>query len=492
MLLKNLLPQDLSIQGSELETSSIEIDSRKVQKNSIFFALKGTQSNGVDFIDSAIQNGAKIIVCDQNEDPKIPAGIILLKSTNPHSLLVFMLRKFYANLPKNIFAVTGTNGKTSVADFCRQILEILGHKAAVIGTLGVTIDDSQIKEKIIGNSLTTPDLITFYKNLVILKQNNVDFVIVETSSIGLEQGRIDGIEFQIGAFTNFTIDHLDYHKNMDQYFAAKMILFNKVLAKSKLAILNDESDKFAEILQISKENELKIVTYGSKNADFAIISSKEQGDFREILLEINGKKYDFKISLLEDFQVSNIVCALAMIASYFKLSQNDLLKLSQKLVDLTAVNGRMEKVATLKNNAKIYIDFAHTPDALENILKTTKKHSKARILVVFGCGGDRDATKRPIMGKIAANLADFAIITDDNPRTENSGNIRKEIIAGIEKDFFNKILEVGDRREAIKKAISLLEKDDILIVAGKGHENYQIIGKEKRPFDEREIINNCK
>ena len=494
MLLKNLLPKDQNFNLLEEELNkrieNIEIDSRKVTQNSIFFALKGNATNGIKFIDKAIQNGANIIICSIDEIPKIDKNITLIKTKNPHDLLVFMLQKFYSNLPKNIFAVTGTNGKTSVAEFCRQILEILGKKAATIGTLGVNIADLKVKEKLIDNSLTTPDLVTLYKNLSILKEHKVDYVIIEASSIGLEQGRLDGIDFKVAAFTNFSQDHLDYHQNMDEYFSSKMILFKKNLAQNSLAVINCDDKKFDEIKEICSKNKLELVSYGKNQANFQIFSLKEDSNFQDISLSINGKIYDFKISLLENFQATNIICALAIISSYLKLGEEETTKLVNDLINLTCVNGRMEKIATLENNAKIYIDFAHSPDALENLLTMAKKQAKGRLIVVFGCGGDRDAKKRPLMGKITSELADIAIITDDNPRTENAAKIRKEIIAGIENKtkIGNKIIEVEKRKEAIKKAISLLKQDDILIIAGKGHEKYQIIGDKYFSFDEKEII----
>lgn len=489
MLLRNLLPENnnFNITNLDLEISSIEIDSRKVQENSIFFALKGKETNGTKFIDSAIQKGAKVIICSLEENPKNTSEITLIKVNNPHDLLVFILQRFYPKLPKNIIAITGTNGKTSVAEFCRQILENLGKKAATIGTLGVNVSDLKIKDKIIKSSLTTPDLISFYKNLSILKEHNIDFVIIEASSIGLEQGRIDGIKIKAGVFTNFTQDHLDYHGNMDQYFASKMILFNKILPKSAPVIINSDSQKFSDIKKICQKNELRIISYGKSKSNFHITSSKEQGNFREISLCINSRKeINFKLSLLENFQAVNIICALSVVSSYLELDEDKIEEITKDLINLTSVSGRMQKVATLKNNAKIYIDFAHTPDALENLLKIAKKYTSARVIVVFGCGGDRDNRKRPLMGKIAANLSDLAIVTDDNPRTQKASLIRKEIIAGITNK--TKIIEIEGRKEAIHKAILSLEKDDILIIAGKGHEKYQIVGKENIPFDEEKII----
>lgn len=490
MLLKNLLPQNyhfkLSLKELETVISSIEIDSRKVKENAIFFALQGKKNNGLQFIKSAIENGAKVIVCDEDQNIEKNNSFILIKVKNSHELLVFMLQKFYPNLPDNIFVVTGTNGKTSVAEFCRQIFVMLGKKAASIGTLGVTIDDLKVKEKIISNNLTTPDLVSLYQNLAILKENDIDFVTLEASSIGLEQGRMDGIKFKAGAFTNFTQDHLDYHQDMEQYFAAKMILFERILSSKSGAILNADEERFEKIKQVCERNKLEIISYGKKQSDYQIINAKNVKNLKEVELKIFGKKYIFKLALLEDFQLLNVVCALAMVNYHFNLNEKVLEDLLKKFSNLTAACGRMEQVGILKNKARIYVDFAHSPDALENILKTARNLTQGRVIVLFGCGGDRDAKKRPIMGKIARDLADLVIITDDNPRTEKSELIRREIILGI--DDKSKIIEIANREEAIQKAISFLKENEVLIIAGKGHEKYQIIGDKYWPFDEKKIV----
>lgn len=493
MLLKNILPQDFDFEInndiSKIDISSVEIDSRKVVANSLFFALKGAKFDGCEFIEAAIKNGAVAIVCDSETNIRgdILRKALFIKTSRIHDFLVEVLKRFYSDLPSNIFAITGTNGKTSVAEFLRQIFTILGKKSASIGTLGVNCDDLSLKKKMSENSLTTPDLVSLYKNLAILKEYDTDFVALEASSIGLEQGRVDGIKFKVGAFTNFTQDHLDYHKDMESYFRAKMILFNRILPTNSLAILNSDEERFNEIGKIAANRDLRIVSYGKNKSDFWIKSNQHFTDYQQVKLQYLGEEYSFKISFLEDFQLFNVVCALALVQSFLQLTKEEFWNLLQNLYKLTAASGRMERVATLKNKARVYIDFAHTPDALINVLRTARSLTKSRVLILFGCGGDRDSKKRPIMGKIACDMADLVIVSDDNPRTENAANIRKEIMAGIVD--LQKVIEVENRKNAIGKAISLLQDNDILVIAGKGHESYQIIGQDYFPFDERKIVN---
>ncbi len=498
MILKDLLDfndYNLSDQDLAKRVDHIDIDSRRIKDNSIFCAIAGNSNDGANFIDQAIKNGAHIIVCNQDLQLNFNKNITIIKTFDVKEFLGSILQKFYHNkLPDHIFAVTGTNGKTSVAEFSRQIFEILGKKAATIGTLGVNCSDIKVQNNLISSSLTSPDIVCLYHNLAILKSHNVDFVTIEASSIGLDQGRLDNIDFKAAAFTNFTQDHLDYHKNMDNYFAAKMILFRRMLNKSALAIINADSDNYGQIFEIAVENSLRTISYGQKGDNFQLISSKEINEKRHIILKIYDEEYKFELSLLENFQVINIICALSLVASYLELERQDLLDLTVKLIDLKAVEGRMEKVSTLKNGAKIYIDFAHSPDALENLITIAKKQAPNRVVILFGCGGDRDVKKGLLWEKIADDLADFIIVTDDNPRSEDPVKIRRQIIKGISNK--NKMIEVSDRKNAIEKAISLLKNDDILIIAGKGHEKYQIVGDKYFPFDEKDIVklfvnNNC-
>jgi UDP-N-acetylmuramoyl-L-alanyl-D-glutamate--2,6-diaminopimelate ligase len=439
---------------SEIEVEDIAIDSRLVKKNSVFFALPGKEKDGSEFIESAIKNGASLVISGQQE------------------LLVEFLKIFYAPLPANIYAITGTNGKTSTAEFTRQILEFLGKKSASIGTLGVTCEAS-IKKELQNSSLTTPDIVSLYKNLHILKKNGVNDVAIEISSIGLEQGRAAGLEFATAAFTNFTRDHLDYHKSMEEYFRCKSLIFDQ----ARSAVLNSDIPEFEKLKKICAEKNLNVIEYGFKARDLRLLDEKT--------FEFKGKKYYLELSTSGEFQIFNTLCALGNALSTNNLNETRLENLVKNFSNLHSAAGRMQLVVTLANQAKIYIDFAHTPDALINVLHLARKLTKSRVLVLFGCGGDRDKTKRSIMGKIASELADLVIVTDDNPRSEKPEEIRAEILKSCDP---KKTLEINNRKAAIKQAISLLKPNDILILAGKGHEKYQIIGTEKTEFDEEKIV----
>ncbi len=296
---------------------------------------------------------------------------------------------------------------------------------------------------------------------------------IEVSSIGLEQGRAAGLEFASGAFTNFTQDHLDYHKTMEEYFRCKTLIFNQ----AKIGVLNSDIAEFTKLRKVCAEKNLPVIEYGCKAGDLKLCDDHT--------FEFKEKKYHFDLSASGEFQIFNMLCALGNVMSAHDLSENDLQNLVKNFGELHAAAGRMQLVGTLSNKARIYVDFAHTPDALTNVLQLARNLTKSRVLVLFGCGGDRDAKKRPIMGRIACDLADQVIVTDDNPRTEKAEAIRAEILAACD---MKKTIEIPNRKTAIEQAIQTLQAGDILILAGKGHEKYQIIGSEKTHFDEEEIV----
>jgi UDP-N-acetylmuramoyl-L-alanyl-D-glutamate--2,6-diaminopimelate ligase len=487
MKLSQLLSQvksDFKISGdpSQIEIEDIAIDSRLVKKNSVFFALPGKATDGEKFIADAIKNGASVIVTKDDGHQTSSAKHPTITSSSLSSILTHFLKTFYAPLPANIYAITGTNGKTSTAEFTRQILEFLGKKSASIGTLGVMCD-GEIKSHLQNSSLTTPDIVSLYKNLQILKKNGVDDVAIEVSSIGLEQSRIAGLKIAVGAFTNFTRDHLDYHKSMPEYFKCKMMLFDSVLENSSFAVLNSDISEFLEIKKICENKNHKIIEYGFKARDLRLLEAIDH----KIKFEFRKKIYEFELSASGEFQAFNALCALGNVLAKNNLDETQLEKLLKNFHLLRPAQGRMQLVSNLQNGAKIFIDFAHSPDALENVLKLARQLTKKRVLILFGCGGDRDAKKRQIMGRIACQLSDFVIVTDDNPRTEKAELIRTEIISACDS---SKTLEIADRKTAIEKAITMLEAEDILILAGKGHEKYQIIGEQKFEFDEEKIVKN--
>jgi UDP-N-acetylmuramoyl-L-alanyl-D-glutamate--2,6-diaminopimelate ligase len=470
MLIQEILDKiTVNFEAKNLENfkvSDIAIDSREVKTGSVFFALNGINNDGAKFIPDAIKNGAKIIVSRDFID-----GISSIKTDNVFAFLVNFLQEFYPNLPKNLYAITGTNGKTSVAEFGRQIVELLDKKAASIGTLGIVSDD-----KIANSKLTTPDILTIYKNLAELKQNGVDDVFIEVSSIGLEQKRIAGLKFCAGAFTNFSQDHLDYHKNMQDYFDCKMSLFKDFLPPCSFAILNSDIEEFDVIKKICEEKNHKIIDYGFKARKLKIKKIEPFKNGQEVIFE----NFSVKFNIKSDFQAFNLACAIALIETNYKIENFD------NFTQLKTANGRMELVADYAG-AQIYIDFAHSPDALENALKNAKNLNPKRLILLFGCGGNRDAKKRQLMGKIACDFSDLVIVTDDNPRKESPALIRQEIISACNP---SKTIEVDGRKLAIAKALTMLQEGDILILAGKGHEQYQIIGDQKFEFNEKEIIKN--
>jgi UDP-N-acetylmuramoyl-L-alanyl-D-glutamate--2,6-diaminopimelate ligase len=471
---------------AEIEVESVEIDSRLVTKNSVFFALPGSQINGASFITSAIKKGASLIVAAEiPENLEKNSTVIFIKAKNPFDILVEFLQIFYPDLPQNIYAVTGTNGKTSTVEFTRQILELLGKKSASIGTLGVMCDHEL--EGLQDFSLTTPDIVSLYKNLTILKQNNVDEVILEASSIGLEQKRISGLQIAVGAFTNFTQDHLDYHGSMAEYFRCKNLLFSEVLDDGA-AVLNSDIAEFESLKKSCVENNQRIIEYGFKARDLCLEKIEKHDLSQRVFFKLAEETFQFDLSAAGDFQAMNALCALGSVLAKNNLNKEQLEVLLQSFSKLQSAPGRMQHVATLENNAQIFIDFAHSPDALKNVLNLAKNLAKARVAVLFGCGGDRDAKKRPLMGEIASQFADLIIVSDDNPRSEDAKKIRSDILNACD---MKKTVEVGGRKEAIIQAITMLEPNDILILAGKGHEKYQIIADKKSPFDEEEIVLNA-
>jgi len=456
------------------KAKSIEIDSRKTTKDTIFFALKGEKFDGIDFAEDVLAKGAILIICRKNHGKNLAKfGDKILEVENPFELLTKILPKFYQNLPQNIFAITGTNGKSSICHFLAQMLEILAIKTATIGTLGIKVSNQNFGE----SALTTPDICSLYQNLSLLKKHGINHVAIEASSIGLDQKRMAGIKIASGAFTNLTQDHLDYHGDMENYFAAKMLLFTKMLPENLPAILNYDEKHFAQITKICHKRKQKIISYSIREK--RIFSESENIFFKNFLNQIADN--------FVKFQQENILCALAILHGQNLLTAENIVKISQNFDKISSPNGRMELISTLKNNAKIFIDYAHTPDALENTLKEAKKLPHNKLHILFGCGGNRDKGKRKLMAQIASKLADKIIVTDDNPRNENPEIIREEIMKFSNQE---KTQEISGRQKAIEFSMETLDKNDILILAGKGHEKYQIIGNKKVDFDEEKIVNN--
>ena len=480
MIIGNFIKQ-IELKHKNHYFSGLCFNSAKCKKNNIFFAIKGTKIDGNKFINHAIQKGAKIIISNQKFEG-IKNNILFIRSTNVRKLLSEMAYSIYKNKPKNLIAVTGTNGKSSVADFYYQILRLNKKKVATIGTLGIKTQN-YIKKV----SNTTIDPITLSIILNRLKKERINDVILEASSHGLKQNRLDGLKFKTGIFTNLSHDHLDYHKTFSDYLKSKIYLFEKLLIKKANIITDKEIPQYRKIKKIALKNEFNIETISNNNSNLEIISHTYHNEKQIVKIKYGKKIYKFETRLIGKIQIKNILMAM-LAATKSNLSFKNIINTIDKL---QPISGRLEQIGIIKNNSKVILDYAHTPDALEASLKSLKEQFKNRkISIVFGCGGDRDIAKRPMMGKIANKYSDRVYITDDNPRYENPETIRSSIRKKINK---SKIYEISNRANAIKKAIFDLKTGDILIVAGKGHEKIQEYKSIKKLFsDQAEILKNIK
>lgn len=451
----------------------ISADSRKIKPGYVFVAIAGNNMDGHLFIEQAIKNGATIIIHQKPLD-KLLANIAYFQVEDPRVELSELAAKIHLNQPKFILGVTGTSGKSSTVHFIREILRLMNKKSVSIGTLGVLGDFE------LNSNLTTPATEDLHQILEEVSSLDIDYVAIECSSHGIDQHRLDNIKFSACAFTNLSRDHLDYHTDMQEYFATKLRLFS--IMKKAVAILNRDIEEYQQ-LHLTASEQHKIITYGkSESSDIRIISIENLGEKQEINWLIKGKEYNCKIAIMGDFQVYNLACSIGLLMAV-DISPD---KIFEVIALVPPVPGRMELV-TYKNNSGIYVDYSHKPEALEQALLNLRRTTKNRLLLVFGCGGNRDHTKRKIMGEIASNLSDIVFITDDNPRDEDPASIRKEILSGCKANA----CEVEGREAAIAAAIKELKEGDNLLVAGKGHENYQIIGNKVINFSDKEKILLC-
>ena len=456
--------------------SGICCNSIKCKKDNIFFAIKGTKIDGNNFINHAIQKGAKTIISNQKFEG-IKKDILFIKSSNVRKSLSEFAYSLYKNKPENIIGVTGTNGKSSVADFYFQILKLNKKKVASIGTLGIKTQNYIRKV-----SNTTIDPITLSITLNKLKKEKINNVILEASSHGLKQNRLDGLRFKTAIFTNLSHDHMDYHKTFSDYLKSKLYLLNKLIIKKGNIITDKTIPQYRKIKTIALKNRHNIQAISNNNSNLEIISHEYHNEKQIVKIKYNKNTYTFETKLLGKIQIKNIL--MAMVAA--NKSSLSFKKINNTIKYLKPVTGRLEQIGIIKNNSKVILDYAHTPDALEASLKSLKEQFKNRkISIVFGCGGDRDKAKRPMMGKIANQYCNRVYLTDDNPRYENPKNIRNSIKKNINK---SKIYEISNRGKAINIAISELKTGDILIVAGKGHEKIQEYKKKKKLFSDRQQI----
>ncbi|MCU0819289.1 MAG: UDP-N-acetylmuramoyl-L-alanyl-D-glutamate--2,6-diaminopimelate ligase [Beijerinckiaceae bacterium] len=447
-------------------------DSRKVKPGFAFFAIPGNKADGAAFMPAAAEAGATVIVGEIPRPPDLTLTAFYLRVKDARKALSRAARYMHPGQPETIVAVTGTAGKTSVADFTRQIFARLKHKAGSLGTLGFIGPDGPEY-----GSLTTPDPVTLHARLDAITRAGVTHLAMEASSHGLDQFRLDGVQLKAAAFTNLGRDHLDYHPDMDHYFAAKLRLFQDLLPKGAPAIVNLDGDRGAEAAVAAGFAGRSVFTVGRRGEDIRLVSATPSGFGQDLELVYKDKSYVVHLPLIGGFQVQN-----ALVAAGFALVMGEKPKaVFAAFEHLRGVPGRLEKVGE-RNGAPVFVDYAHKPEALEHALSALRPAVRGKLIVIFGCGGDRDPGKRPIMGAIASQKADLVIVTDDNPRSENPAAIRQAVLAGAPDG-----IEIGDRAQAIRDGIRYLTDGDALLIAGKGHETGQIVGSEVLPFSDHEV-----
>jgi UDP-N-acetylmuramoyl-L-alanyl-D-glutamate--2,6-diaminopimelate ligase len=455
-----------------LEITGVTADSRKVKPGFLFFAIAGAKADGAKFILQAVEAGA-VAVAAGLRPGELPAGVAFVHVGHPRAALSHAAAQFYPRQPKTIAAVTGTSGKTSVAAFTRQIWTALGLQAASIGTVGIVSPKGEVY-----GSLTTPDPVDLHRALDELAGEGVTHLALEASSHGLDQNRLDGVRIAAGAFTNLSRDHLDYHPTIEAYLAAKLRLFTDLVAADGSAVIDVDGEYAPQVVAAARARGLKIMTVGEKGEGIRIASVAIDGFAQAVTFVHAGRDYRVTLPLVGGFQVQNAAVAAGLVIA----TGSDPARTFAALPELTGARGRLE-LAGERNGAPIFIDYAHKPDALAKALAALRPYAKGRLVVVFGCGGDRDQGKRPIMGRIAVENADRVIVTDDNPRSEDPAAIRAAILAEAPG-----ATEIGDRAEAIRTAIAGLNPGDVLLVAGKGHETGQIIGAKVIPFSDHDAV----
>jgi UDP-N-acetylmuramoyl-L-alanyl-D-glutamate--2,6-diaminopimelate ligase len=466
--------RDLAEVDSDSEVTGFAIDHRKVAPGSVFGAFPGAVFNGEDFISRAVERGAVAVVA--RGEARVQ-GVPLLADNEPRRLFASLAGKFYAPFPETVVAVTGTNGKTSTVEMARQIWRMSGHRSASIGTLGVTTSDDQVS-----TGLTTPDIVTFLNNMAGLNRMGISHVAYEASSHGLDQHRCEGVPLAAAAFTNFSRDHLDYHGTMEAYFEAKMRLFEELLPRGRPAVVWTDDSKSDEVAERARRSGHELLTIGRKGETIRLAEQVPTALGQTLVLEHSGKSHRLALPLIGAYQASNVLTAAGLVLATG--GQWDATFSAMQRV--APVRGRLERAVISRSGVPVYIDYAHTPDALEAAIAALRPHVEGRLITVFGAGGDRDQGKRPQMGAAAMRLSDVVIVTDDNPRSEDPARIRAEVMQGA-----SGATEVPGRREAIAEAIRIAHEGDIVLVAGKGHETGQIIGDKVLPFDDALVAREC-
>jgi UDP-N-acetylmuramoyl-L-alanyl-D-glutamate--2,6-diaminopimelate ligase len=475
-LIDSLPPGSLSIPASTetgLPVTGLTADSRTVEPGNLFFALAGVKTDGARFASQAASRGAVAIVAGRDAELS-DIGVPVLRAEDPRLALARMAAAFFGPQPRVMAAVTGTAGKTSVASFLRQIWAHAGEQAAMLGTTGVVAPG-----RIEYGTLTTPDPVALHRLLAELASEGVTHAAMEASSHGLDQRRLDGVALSVAGFTNLGRDHMDYHPSMDDYMAAKMRLFDTLLPKGAPAVIFADDPWSQKAVEVAERAGARVLTVGRKGGFLCLKRVEHLRDKQVAEVHMDGRIFEVHLPLAGDFQVANALVAAGMaIASGTSADQA-----MAALDHLTGASGRLELIGSTPHGAPAYVDYAHKPEALENVLEAVRPFTTGRVIVVFGCGGDRDKGKRPIMGEIAMRLADVVIVTDDNPRSEDPATIRAEIMTAAQG-----ATEIGDRAEAIRTAVGMLEAGDTLIVAGKGHEEGQTVGDKVLPFSDHTQI----
>ncbi len=462
--------------GANPDITGLAVDSREVKDGFLFAALPGTRVHGGEFIQFALRMGAAAILTDASgaeiaasELAASDAALIVVE--DPRQALAGAAALWFGAQPQTIVAVTGTNGKTSVATFVRQIWTELGHAAVNLGTTGV---EGAWTAPL---AHTTPEPITLHRCLAAAAGNGVTHAAMEASSHGLEQRRLDGVHLSAAGFSNFTQDHLDYHETFEAYFTAKMGLFDRVLPQDGTAVVNLSDPKGAQVRRIAEQRGQTVLTVGLGDADLCLMNQRFDATGQDLRFSWQGKTHLTRLNLIGGFQAENVLLAAGLVIA----AGDEPERVFETLPYLTTVRGRMQLAATRENGAAVFVDYAHTPDAVATALKAMRPHVMGRLIAIVGAGGDRDATKRPLMGRAAADHADIVFVTDDNPRSEDPATIRAAVMDGAPE-----ATEVGDRAEAILRGIDALQPGDALLIAGKGHETGQIVGDQVLPFDDAE------
>jgi UDP-N-acetylmuramoyl-L-alanyl-D-glutamate--2,6-diaminopimelate ligase len=456
------------------DVSALTADSRKVAPGTIFFAMPGAKADGLSFAAQAAKAGAVAIVADRKPDgdPGVPVLVAKASAGGTRAALSAAASRLYPRQPGTIVAITGTSGKTSVSVFARQLWHALDIAGASLGTIGyVTHKTAKY------GSLTTPDPVELHQTLQLLADDGVTHLAMEASSHGLDQRRLDGARLKATAFLNLSRDHLDYHPTMQAYFAAKMELFTRLATRGSTAVIAGGAPWKAQAIAVAQSAGLKPLTVGRRGSDIAITRSIRAAHGQDLTIRVHGRRYDVHLPLIGDFQASNALVAAALC---METGSNET-RIMAALSSLQGVPGRLEKVGELRG-APVLVDYAHKPAALATVLDMLKPYATGRLINVFGCGGDRDPGKRPMMGRISVDRADITIVTDDNPRTEEPALIRKAILVAAPG-----AREIGDRAEAIETAVAMLKTGDVLVIAGKGHEEGQIVGKAVLPFSDHAV-----